>query len=204
MHELSLIGAEYVELMARKNKKGISALRILQNGAQRCHFECLQNSSRLMALLGPRGSRLGTGTTRNEQLHRELKSWSRNIYQSHEYRLRNTFRIFELTKLLTHSSAAYFPTLMQTRQQKLIAHIAGHIRNVSFFPPVLANPPASLLSLPLHRRSLKMCHTKNNITISLERKKKRQNNKRNWRKKKKASRRGKASSTDIFKRPRKK
>ena len=204
MHELSLIGAEYGDLMARKNKNGVSALRILQNGASRCHFECLQNSSRLMALLGPRGTRLGTGTTRNEQLHREVKSWSRNIYQSHKYRLRNTFRIFELTKLLTHSSAAYSPTLIQTRQQKLLAHIAGHIRKVSFFPPVLSNPPASLFSLPLQRSSLKICRIKNNITNSLARKNKREDNKRNWGKKKKASRKGKANSTDLFKRPRKK
>lgn len=185
-----------------ENTKGRTALKILQNGASRFHFEGLQNSSRLMALLGSRGSRLGTGTTRNEQLHYELKSWSRNIYQSHEYRLRNAFRIFELAKLLTHSSAAYSPTLIQTRQQKLLAHIAGHIRKVSFFPPVLPDPTATLLSLPLQRSSLHMFPLKQNISYSLERKKKREENKRKWVKNNKTSKRGKASSTDIFKRPR--
>ena len=132
---------------------------------------------------------------------RELKSWSRNIYQSHEYRLRNAFRIFESAKLLTHSSAAYSPTLIQTRQQKLLAHIAGHIRKVSFFPPVLPDPTATLLSLPLERSSLHIFPLKQNISYSLARKKKREENKRKW-VKNKVSKRGKASSTDIFKRPR--
>ena len=60
--------------MKRKNSKSVTALKILQNGASRLHFEGLQNSSRLIALLGNKANRLATGTTRNEQLHRELKS----------------------------------------------------------------------------------------------------------------------------------
>ena len=98
--------------MQRKNKKGVSALTILKNGASRVHFEALQNSSRLLAHLGLKGKRLAIGTTRNEQLHKELKSWGRNIYHSHKGRLQSGFRIFELAKLLSHSSAAYSPTLI--------------------------------------------------------------------------------------------
>ena len=58
--------------MLRKNNKGVTAMQILQNGGSREHFEGLQNSSLLLARLGTKASRLGIGTTRNEQLHREL------------------------------------------------------------------------------------------------------------------------------------
>ena len=104
--------------MQRKNKKCVSALTILKNGETRVHFEALQNSSRLLAHLGLKRKRLAIGTTRYEQLHKELKSWGRNtyiyiyIYQSHKGRLQSGFRIFELAKLLSHSSAAYSPILI--------------------------------------------------------------------------------------------
>ena len=66
--------------MQGKNSDGVTALQILKNGASRKHYEGLQNSSRLFALLGPKGVRLGTGTARNEQLHREIKAWMRKHY----------------------------------------------------------------------------------------------------------------------------
>ena len=79
--------------MHRKNKKGVSAFTIFKNGATRVNFEALQNSSRLLVHLGLKGNRLAIGTTRNEQLHKELKSWGRNIYHSHKGRLLNGSRI---------------------------------------------------------------------------------------------------------------
>ena len=85
---------------------------------------------------------LGTGTTRNEQLHRELKSWGRNIMQAHIGRLSTGLSIFVLAKLLTHSSAAYSPTLTQASQSRLLCQIEGKIRVMSFFPPV--TKPADL------------------------------------------------------------
>ena len=135
--------------MGCKNKKGVTALRILKNGGSREHFEALQNSSRLLSRLGAAGHRLGAGTTRNEQLHRELKSWGRNLYQAHIPRLQNGLRIFELTKLLTHASAAYSPTLCQSSQQRLLKIIASNIRETGFFPPLLNHtiPPATTSSL---------------------------------------------------------
>ena len=121
--------------MNKKDSKGTTVAQILQNGASRIHFEGLQNASRLMVRLGVKGERLGVGTTRNEQLHRELKSWMRNIYQSHEDRLQIGFRIFMFTKLLTHSSAAYSPTLRQIRQHRLLSVLAGKLRTAHFFVP---------------------------------------------------------------------
>ena len=78
-------------------------------------------------------AQLGVGTTRNEQLHRELKSWMRNIYQTHEDRLQTGLRVFLFAKLLTHSSAAYSPTLKQCSQQRLLSIIAGKLRPAQFF-----------------------------------------------------------------------
>ena len=131
--ELAIIGGTYSDLLKRKNSKGVTALEILRNGLSRHHFEGLQNASRLIARLGTRGIRLGTGTARNEQLHRELKAWCRNIYQTHKGRLQDVFRIFEMAKLLIHSSAAYSPTLTQFGQQKLLSLIARPIRHNRFF-----------------------------------------------------------------------
>ena len=72
--------------MSQKNSDGVTAKTVLQNGSSRRHYEGLQNSSRLLARLGVKGARLGTGTSRNEQIHRELKSWMSNIYMSHRDR----------------------------------------------------------------------------------------------------------------------
>ena len=106
VYELAIITADYSDYMERKNISGVALRQIIINGASRQHFEGLQNGSRLLERLGPKGVQLGVGTTRNEQLHRELKSWIRNIYQTHEDRLQTGLRIFLFAKLLTHSSAA--------------------------------------------------------------------------------------------------
>ena len=171
MLELAKIGASYSDLMVRTNSKGITAMDILKNGASQEHFELLQNSSRLLAHLGSSGKRLGIGTTRNEQLHRELKSWSRNMYQSHKGRLQNGFRIFKLSKLLTHASAAYSPTLTQARQCNLLSLIAGRMRQFSFFPSIIPETRSPDL-LPSPRKFLHKPYLQTNISTTLLRKKK--------------------------------
>ena len=131
--ELATITADYNKDMGRKNSSGETIFKIIKNGASRVHFEGLMNGSRLLMRLGTKGTRLGIGTTRNEQLHRELKSWMRNIYQIHEDRLLTGLSIFLFCKLLTHSSAAYSPTLTQNSQQRLLYIIAGKLRTSNFF-----------------------------------------------------------------------
>ena len=141
VNELAKIATSYSELMLKRNSKGVTALQILINGSSRTHYECLQNSSRLMTRLGDKRMMLGTGTARNEQLHRELKSWGRNIIKAHFGRINTGLKTFVLAKLLTHSSAAYSPTLTQVSQSRLLSQIAGKIRKMSFFPP--SNEPAA-------------------------------------------------------------
>ena len=200
--ELAKITVSHVNHMKRKNLKGVSAYQIMKNGASPEHFEALFNCSRLLAHLGKKGSRLGTGTTRNEQLHRELKSWTRNIYQSHRRRLLNGFRIFVMVKLLTHSSAAYSPTLTQTRQRRLLSLIASKISQGRFYSPKCALLSVAGDQKSLEDAKLQTVHRHIDTSCALARKKKRQTNKSNWAKRKMPSKSAKISLTDIFKRPR--
>ena len=188
--------------MQRTNGKGVTALDILKNGSSRSHYEGLRNASRLMTYLGAKASRLAIGTTRNEQLHRELKSWSRNIYQCHRGRLQTAFRIFELAKLLTHSSAAYSPTLIQTSQRRLLSLIAGKLRDEGFFPAPPLYQRGSSVQPCLARDSLQTVLVATDNSSALSRKCKSQANKLNWQKQKKPKRCKEGSTTNIFKRPR--
>ena len=175
VNELAKIGVDYSDYMQRKNSDGIPAIKILQNGASRQHFEGLQNSSRLRARLGIKGKRLGVGTTRNEQLHRELKSWMRNIYQCHLDRLQTGFRLFVFTKLLTHSSAAYSPTLQQKSQQQLISIIAGKLLSIPFFSPAPVRPVQNGLPRTITRNRLHETPIKDQISSTNARKIKKKN-----------------------------
>ena len=174
--------------MQRTNGKGLSVLNILKNGASCVHFEGLQNSSRLLARLGERGSQLAVGTTRNEQLHRELKCWSQNIYQSHRGRLQNGLRIFELAKLLTHSSAAYSPTLVQTTQQRLLFMMAGKLRKSGFFSFPSPCKINSADNVSQKKKSLNTTYREYDTSSAQARKIRVKANKQNWGKRKKPDR----------------
>ena len=148
--------------MKRKDSKGSTALKILQNSSSRSHYEYLQNSSRLMIHLGEKRVMLGTGTTRNEQLHRKLKSWETNNRIAHIGRVKTGLAVFALAKLLTHSSANFTPTLTQVTQQRLLSQIAGQMRKVNFFPPPLSDNT--------HKKRL-LCHTRHtpHVLVGMQR-----------------------------------
>ena len=107
--ELATISSSFIEWMSRTNENGVNALRILQNV-----WSCKS------------GLGLSVGTTRNEQLDYEFKTWMRNVRMLHITRL--YIRVFVFCKLVTHSSACYSPTLTQTTQSRLIHLIASEIR----------------------------------------------------------------------------
>ena len=200
--ELAKISVQFETLMNSKNSDGDTALKILRNGASRNHYEGLQNSSRLFARLGPKGARLGTGTARNEQLHRELKSWMRNIIMSHQNRLKNGFRIFILAKLLTHSSASYFPNLTQTSQSRLLSIIAGKLRVNGFFPtPIITDLPTSPITET--RKDLHIHAIPYNTSSTVTRVGKRKLEKVMWGKRKTTKGTRIRNNTDVFQRPRK-
>ena len=199
--ELAKISMSYEACMLRKNSQGVTALTILKNGASRNHYEGLQNSSRLLALLGTKANRLGTGTARNEQLHRELKSWMRNIRMAHIDRVYNGLRIFMFAKLLTHSSASYFPTLIQCSQSRLLSIIAGNLRVQGFFP----TQNITNLSIPLPtgtRNDLHVSHILTDAGTAATRAYKRKLETAMWNKRNTEPRPSVRSETDIFRRPR--
>ena len=200
--KLSKIKASYGEYMDRKNGKGITAETILRSGAAWHHFQGLQNASRLLARLGSKGQRLGTGTTRNEQLHMELKAWGRNIYQTHIGRLRCSFRIFEMVKLLTHSSASYYPTLTQTRQRRLLFSIAGRIRKEGFFPSGMNHLEGNSLHTNFKRDYLHTAVVGSDSSTAMLRKLERKHNRVMLRKDNRKRRMPDENTTDVFKRRR--
>ena len=203
VQELAKIFLTFRRFMNKKDSKGTTVAQILQNGASRIHFEGLQNASRLMARLGVKGERLGVGTTRNEQLHRELKCWMRNIYQSHEDRLQLGLRIFIFTKLLTHSSAAYSPTLRQIRQHRLLSVLAGKLRTAHFFIQPEENISQGTSPLAEGRALIRLPNTSVDERTSSVRQSSRENRSDNWKKMTRTNREPRFSTTDVFKRRRK-
>ena len=199
VEELAKISASYKHLMARKNCKGTTALKIMQNGASRLHYECLQNSTRLVTRLGAKATMLGAGTTRNEQLHRELKSWGRNIMMAHVDRIHNGISLFVMAKLLTHSSASYSPTLTQASQRRLLCRLAGQIRVMNFFPT-----PSETIDLSDTRRSgiLRKPRVRQSTEASAMRREKRKTENNQWKKRNHVIRSKRLNETNIFKRRR--
>ena len=200
--ELSKIVMSFKEYMGRKNAKGVTAAEILRRGASWDHFQGLQNASRLLTHLGSKGKRLGTGTTRNEQLHMEMKAWGRNIYQVHLGPLQCRLRIFELGKLMTHSSAAYTPTLIQTRQRRLLCSIAGRLRKDPFFPSCMTRIEGFSPTIHCRREDLQIAEKKENPATATLRKQERSENLAKWKKVKRKVSTGKENTTDVFKRRR--
>ena len=185
--------------MGQKNSKGVSALRVLQNASCREHYEFLQNSSRLIARLGKSAVRLAVGTTRNEQLHHEFKSWMRNIRMSHVTRIQISIRVFVIAKILSHSSACYSPTLVQKTQLRLINSIAGEIRHMVFFKEPLHPVPESIRSGLADIISPVVLL---DPSVSKERSNKRKLEKAMWSKEKKIARVKVLNKTNIFRLPR--
>ena len=182
--------------MNRRNSNGVTALKILQNASSREHYEYLQNSSRLIALLGKKAVRLAVGTTRNEQLHYEFKSWMRNIRMSHVTRLQICIKIFVFSKMITHSSACYSPTLIQNSQKRLLNLIAGNIRHNGFFH-VQISPPDNKFQINSNTPYLPV-----NTNVADKRLKKRKIQKPMWSNVKKIPRITPRQHTNIFKQPR--
>ena len=185
--------------MDKRNSKGVTALKILQNAATRVHYEYLQNSSRLIAYLGKKAVRLGVGTTRNEQLHHELKTWMRNIRMSHLTRFYICIRIFLFLKLVTHSSACYSPTLIQTSQARLIHTIAGDIRQNGLFPVPLRTAPFNTNN---RSGNINTPHVKLAPDVAKKRSSKRKLQSIMWSKKNIVARDKQLHKTNIFRRPR--
>ena len=68
---------------------------------------------------------LPIGATSDEALHAEMKRWFNAIYDMHKPTLILELRVFQLSKLLSHNSALYRPTIVRIRQNLVLARVAG-------------------------------------------------------------------------------
>lgn len=66
-------------------------------------------------------SLLPTGTASNESLHAEINGWFRQTHNLHQLTLKLKLRILQLSKLMSHNSAMYRPTLRQVRPKIVLA-----------------------------------------------------------------------------------
>ena len=121
--------------------------------------------------------------------------------QSHEGRLQTAFRIFNFAKMLTHSSAAYSPTLTQSTQSRLLYCIAGKLRRDGFFKK---NSQIINISLPLNRKGLHSSVVPINLSSVESRLHQNNMQKVKWGKRKIKHSDNRISYTNVFKRPRKK
>ena len=64
---------------------------------------------------------LPTGTTSNEALHAEVRSWFRETQKMHQSTLQLKLRILHLSKLIAHNLAMYRPTLRQVTSNMVLA-----------------------------------------------------------------------------------
>ena len=120
---------------------------------------------------------------------------------AHIDRVYNGLRIFMFVKLLTHSSASYFPTLIQCSQSRLLSIIAGNLRVQGFFP----TQNITNLSIPLPtgtRNDLHVSHILTDTGTSATRAYKRKLETAMWNKRNTEPRPSFHSETDIFRRPR--
>ena len=149
-----------------------------------------------MTRLSDKRGLLGTGTTRNEQLHRELDSWGRNIMMAHVDRVRNGIAVFVMAKLLTHSSASWSPTLTQISQRRLLVRIAGHIRVSNFFPFTSQGLQSTSTR---GKGDLQTPRVRYNVQSAAVREKKRQTEKKQWEKDSTRRHPNRVNNTNIFK-----
>ena len=129
-----------------------------------------------------------------------------NIYQMHIDRLQIGLLIFVFRKLLTHSSAAYYPTLCQKTQQRLLSVMAGKLRSMKFFrfPRSTTSSSSNGFFLsPSTRVQLHSAPIASNSSLAQNRRKRKSLTNLNWKKTKKEFLRKKSSDTDVFKRSRK-
>ena len=115
---------EYVEqllTLATKHEESLNQkqMKIVKNRSSYRHYLWLRNGSILIKMLPAAiRPRLTIGTTKNEQLHAEYKTWNRSIVQMHASRPRLACEMFAFVKLVTHCVEAYYPGLKHAHKQK--------------------------------------------------------------------------------------
>ena len=132
--DLQALIKEFPAEMDRKNSKGNSLRDVLKNAGTRKHYCYLRNGSVIYGRLSQKTrDSMAWGTTGNEALHMQLKVALHTVTQQHEASLQTKIAALSLGSMLTHNSAAYYPTLVQRSRSDLLSVIRGSIAK-DFFP----------------------------------------------------------------------
>ena len=83
------------------------------------------NQRRLVSLAEGKRAQMASGTTEVEALNREINNHFRFYGHMYQATLRLTIDAFSFLKLLTHNSAEYCPTLVQTNQRTVSVHMTS-------------------------------------------------------------------------------
>ena len=114
------------EVERKGEKKGKFVFQHLAYAAEAERLEWLLNNLRFRstqpsAVL----SLLSSGTTSNEALHAEMRSWFRQIQSMHQSSLLLKCSVFRLRKLLEHNTALHRPTARQMTPGHVLARRLG-------------------------------------------------------------------------------
>ena len=121
--------ALYPEDLRRVTTAGRSLVEHLASVCRPTRLEWLFNVSRFVHTLGAEQRELlPSGTTSNEALNAELRSWFESTVRLHRATLRIKLVVFQFAKLLAHNAALYRSTLRQQRQTIVLHRLAGSLR----------------------------------------------------------------------------
>ena len=86
------------------------------------------NNTRMRHMIsGTRQALLPVGTTSNEALHHEIKTWFRETQKLHQATLRLKLGMLKLGDTLSHNRALYHPTIRQMPEAELVARASASV-----------------------------------------------------------------------------
>ena len=104
--------------------EGVSVAKSLWFACSADRLEWLINNIRMRQGMSTEDRAfLGSGTSTNEALHAELRSWCTSIHEMHRSTLEVKLRVLVHRKRLAHHVATYFPPARQTREGIILARV---------------------------------------------------------------------------------
>ena len=122
----SLTSLFWSEVKRKSHVKSSTLARVISNAAAPDRAEWYLNGSRYRhELQSSVLSLLGSGTSSNETLHREINNWCSNQPEVHRTTLEMQLHVNSFSKLMTHNTALYSPGLRQMSQQEVLSALSA-------------------------------------------------------------------------------
>ena len=117
------------EVRRKTVQQGRTLRAVLHSSCAGDRLEWLFNNIRLRRRVPPAMlSLLGSGTSPNESLHKELNTWFKNQTELYSSTLGLQLEVVHIGKLVTHNAAMYRPTLRQLRQDTVLRFAAASVK----------------------------------------------------------------------------